>query len=759
MLCTCSVFIVPLAAAGPASDFARALDQAGLDTEACYRVRDLAFQKDDLRFYFNEGQIIFSKPVAGKRHAAVFSAAVPGGDAELLLFPPQRSERLSLSMFAKTPNLNEHFSAAVFVWTDGTGEELLRRIEASNPKKLPEAGVLLASQYSDTVRNFQRSYEVRLVQDQFSDAPDTGFFYGALSGKIVGNFDVIYDPRTRDTIAAGQLVFRDNRQYFDVWTSFPARRFRTGGQQRPLTGSATSQVTIDAALEPGTLAMNVKTQLRVSAKRATRALSFELARSMKITEATLDDQPVEVFTRDSLRANLARGENDLVLVVTSTPLQPGREYTLRFRHEGTVVRPAGNDVYFVGSRTSWYPSRDAEFATYEMTFRHPKALHLVATGELVNEKVEGEVRTVSYRTSTPIRFAGFNLGDYRRVTSERAGIRLDVYANRRVEAALQPRPRDLMVVPTTPFPGRGQSRRNEVVPLPMPGPAPDGGSRLQELRDDLASALDFMVATLGLPPSKTLTVSPIPGVFGQGFPGLIYLSTLAYLNPADRPPGWQSESSRVFFSELLHAHELAHQWWGNLVTSGSHQDDWLMEALANYTALMVLEKRKGRRALDTVLASYRTNLLEEIDERPLESAGPIVWGPRLISSRFPAAWRVITYEKGSWIVHMLRAQLGDTAFLKMLGALVEKKRYEAVTTEEFRSIAAGFADKRSEDPALELFFENWVYATGIPSLKLNYSVSGTGGKVRVKGSVQQSGAGEDFAAMIPVGVQLPGKRT
>ena len=96
--------------------------------------------------------------------------------------------------------------------------------------------------------------------------------------------------------------------------------------------------------------------------------------------------------------------------------------------------------------------------------------------------------------------------------------------------------------------------------------------------------MEFMSANFGPPPLKTLTVSPIPGTFGQGFPGLLYLSTLAYLKPEDLPMAVRTDSQRRFFSELLHAHETAHQWWGNLVTSGSYQDDWLMEALANYSA-------------------------------------------------------------------------------------------------------------------------------------------------------------------------------
>lgn len=178
-----------------------------------------------------------------------------------------------------------------------------------------------------------------------------------------------------------------------------------------------------------------------------------------------------------------------------------------------------------------------------------------------------------------------------------------------------------------------------------------------------------------------------------------------------------------------------------------------MEALANYSAMMVLEKRKGRRALDAVLDEYRKNLL------PADSAGPIIWGTRLISSQTPAAWRVITYEKGSWIMHMLRARLGDAAFLKMLGELARRKRFQPLSSDEFRLLAAEFLPKGAEDPRLEVFFDQWVHGTGIPALKLDYKVEGKAPKVRVRGTITQSDAGEEFSAYVPVEVQLPGRRT
>src|SRR3974390_2625444 len=101
-----------------------------------------------------------------------------------------------------------------------------------------------------------------------------------------------------------------------------------------------------------------------------------------------------------------------------------------------------------------------------------------------------------------------------------------------------------------------------------------------------------MSARFGPPALPHLTVSPIPGTFGQGFPGLVYLSTLSYLKNLPQPAR-TSEPEQIFLSDLIQVHETAHQWWGNRTWSSGYRDSWLMEALANYSALLYMEKSRG----------------------------------------------------------------------------------------------------------------------------------------------------------------------
>src|SRR5580658_8690352 len=80
-----------------AAELGRALREAGLDPAECYRVRDIEFAQEDAQFFLASGYLIFGKPVNGVPAAALFTADTEGGDAEVLLRPPDRAERLTLS--------------------------------------------------------------------------------------------------------------------------------------------------------------------------------------------------------------------------------------------------------------------------------------------------------------------------------------------------------------------------------------------------------------------------------------------------------------------------------------------------------------------------------------------------------------------------------------------------------------------------------------------------------------------------------------
>jgi len=792
LLCGAGVcWAQPPAEAPPAQAFLRQIHAAALDPEQCYRVRDLALAREDLKLYFNEGYLIFSKPVNGERISAVFTADVEGGDGEVLLLPPFRGERQSLARFTQSANLDEHFRAAVLVFSDGSAQTLLDRIaQAGAGRKTPELGPLLAEQWTPVLANIQSRFDLRLVRDLLTPQRNrSGLLVAAIAGKKLGNFDVFYDGGAQNQIGAGRQTGPEKGYVYDLWTNFAALSYRKGTAppQEPLFSEQRFQ--IDAALDAN---LALKATVRVSIKTGAgktgagkagssglRALAFEVAHSMQIISARVDGEPAEVLLNGSqLRSDaMTDVRNDSFLVIPTAELAPSSTHEVEFEEQGSVISPSGNDVYFVAARSNWYPrGSGGGSALYDLTFRYPGRLTLVTAGEVTEDRIEGDFHVTRRVTSVPIRVAGFNLGDYVRGEAvggdsrkpaalvQTLGVHIEVYGNRRLEAALQPRaqvPAPEAEAQTGPARGRGRIAQHlDPDPPPPQPPPPNPVARLQAVAEDISSALQFFSGLFGPPPLKTLTVSPIPGTFGQGFPGLLYLSTLSYLNPNQRPDAERGPREQVFFSDLIEAHEVAHQWWGDLVMPASYQDEWLSEGLANYSALMYLEKKRGVKAMEDVLEDYRDSLLKKDSTgATIESAGPITWGFRLESAGSPAAWQDITYYKGAWILHMLRRRLGDDRFLKMLAELRRRYDSRAVSTEQFLALVKEFAPPRTAGVKtnpfnVDAFFENWVYSTGIPALKLAYTAKGLAPAVKISGTIEQGGVEDDFSVEVPVEIQF-----
>lgn len=740
-----------------ALDLGKGLLAAGLDASECYRIRDLEFAEADAHFYLTDGYLIFGKPVNGAPLTAVFSGDVDGGDAELILLPPDRSERKSLASYTGSPNLNEHFAAAIFLFTEPEARGVFERVRSSSAKKLPDIGALMAEQWNRTVANIESSYESRIVLDLLSPEHSGGFFNAVIQGRKLGNFDFLYDMRAPENLLAGRIVEHKGAPIWDTWFSYPAESNKSAAS--PLPEEEILDYNISASLD-SSLVLHCATTIHFKATAASaRVIPLDLSGQMRAISATLDGEPSEVYERDSLRSGLVQNSgNELLLVIPPKPLEPGSQHTVRIEHEGKVVLEAGNRVYYVSSRGTWYPGRGLQFAKYDVTYRYPANLDLVAAGRIVEDRRDGDVRITRRVPEGRIRLLGLNLGQFEHRSVQRDGIQVNAFANRTVEQALRPAP---VETPGSVISNPPVFRRRAPVPAPnentAPPVAPSPAGQLSEIADELADELGFFRARFGDPALREVQATPIPGRFGQGFAGMIYLPTLTYFRPeqtrASTPMAVQTQG---FLRTLLRAHEVAHQWWGNVVAAASYHHEWLMEALASYSGLMFLESRNGPKATETVLEQYRRALLAKgPDGEIAEAEGPLVQGRRLESSNNPAAWTVVTYGKGSWVMHMLRRRMGDEKFLAMLAELRRRYQWKTLDTEQFRALCAEFmpvrmGDRKAEDPKLEKFFEEWVSGTGVPDLKLTWSVKGKPGAYRMVGTVSQADVPEDFAVSVPV---------
>lgn len=672
-------------------------------------MRDLELSRGDIHLYLTDGTLSFVSPVAGRTFAAVFTiAGSDTGDAEVLVLPPQRSERASLASFIKTPNLDEHITSALLLFCDKTASELMAQIEARPVRKAPEMAAQLAPTVNPAVQEVVSQVDVRLTGSVLDNhAPEDGFFYALFIGRTLGNFDVLYDPTEFEPVSIGRLGTTPEGPRFQLWTSFRPRRV-PAFIAPPVR---TTDYRLETTIRPD-LSMTVSARFDVTPDVSDgRVLSFAMSEKLKILSGAIDGNPAEVVQDTSPSPTEVKSPSTFLLV-SARPITPGRTHTIEVRYEGSVIRKTTNGFYFVDDRNTWYPASGTVLANFDLTFHCPASLRLVSTGEPLSEEVANDVRTVHRKTLIPEHLAGFNLGQYEIAASRLGRYPVECFSN---STAPREDPRSIL--------------------------------------DETEHILDEYTRRWTPLPIHNVAVSPVPGYFGQGFPGLIYLSTLSYLRPEDRPAQLRNPRLDMFFSEMLLPHEIAHQWWGNLVVAADYRANWLMEAMADDSALQMVERDKGAAALAAVLDQYRKDLLqknplqndalqndpEHQDKgRSIESAGPVDFGPRLLDNNGTLTWHVVLYEKGAWILHMLRRRLGDAAFTQMQVRLLKQFAAHPLTNEDFRKLLSDFVPAGQPDPSLSGFFDAWVYGTGIPQMTLE------------RGDLHLSGVDEDFSVDVPL---------
>jgi hypothetical protein len=502
-------------------------------------------------------------------------------------------------------------------------------------------------------------------------------------------------------------------------------------------------------------------------------LAIQLARALKVESISSPSGDKLLFFQNeglSEQEAVARGDDTLFIFLPHAS-HAGDTFTLHFHYRGNVIENYGNSVLFVGSRESWYPhlGDPSKFARYDLTFRWPKHLRLVATGDKIDERDDGEFRVATWKSTLPVPEAGFNLGEYAFATIASSNHTVDVYANKLLEQAILARltPPSIEIVPRIPT-LEGPIGATAAFPLPAPSPA----DALKSLAREVDSAITFYEKYSGPFPFRHLAVSQIPGTFGQGWPGLLYISTYSFLPAAAQERAGMNSVNQEAFTDIIPVHEVAHQWWGNVVGWSSYRDQWIDEGMAVYLALLFADSQKTPdRTLHTWLERYRKRLLTKSQESDIAPAdiGPLVMGSRLASSKSLDAYDVVVYSKGPWIYHMLREMLRqpnsrdpDARFIALLHTLVTNYAQRALTTEDLqREVEAVMTPKMDLEGghSMEWFFEQYVRGTGVPHYRVEFTSRRSEKGFQIRGKLFQSGVPRSFIAPVPLYISTGAGRT
>ncbi len=168
------------------------------------------------------------------------------------------------------------------------------------------------------------------------------------------------------------------------------------------------------------------------------------------------------------------------------------------------------------------------------------------------------------------------------------------------------------------------------------------------------------------------------------------------------------------------AHEMAHSWFGNSATLANWADVWLNEGFATYCDALWHEHSGGWSSLNARMENFKSQYFTED-----------------ATSRFPIydpvnLWGATVYEKGAWILHMLRYVAGDPAFFDAMRSYAQSYAYSNATTDDFKT---AFESVSGLD--LDEFFDEWVYQAGYPEYRWSWTTFWDGDQHRLDVTIDQ----------------------
>lgn len=212
--------------------------------------------------------------------------------------------------------------------------------------------------------------------------------------------------------------------------------------------------------------------------------------------------------------------------------------------------------------------------------------------------------------------------------------------------------------------------------------------------------------------------------------------------------GGMETSSAIFYGENLVngkrderirnviIHEIAHQWFGNAVTETSWDDAWLSEGFATYFTLLFIENEYGKEEFKKGIIKARQSVMDLSLKLPDFS----IVSPR--SAEKEPVTSGITYQKGAWVLHMLRNLVGERNFKKGIQSYYAAFYNQNATTDDFRK-----AMEKASGKDLKLFFKQWLYQPVNPTIHGTWDYNAAQKTITVQLTQGQTG---DLVFNVPV---------
>ncbi len=697
--------------------FVENLYRLKLNAAKQYAAHDLKIAAEDLDLTLSSGSVFVAEVDAG------VTALVLLGKGTLNFHPSPATEKGQVRIFCGHEALETGFNA-VYI-----------RV---NPADVDD--VIKASALQDVpvdARQLKRAQDVFRDESQKSFVIDLGDLSREAWTLLPAQGDFLAEMRTRrdETLTyarsgaeAEDITLFDRKHHRNI-SVYPSKgkQARRGPfyNEDELADYDVLDYDIDVAATPDRHWIDGRASLHLKVKAAVLGtLTFRLADSLVVQSIVSYEYGrlfgIRVKNQNTLVVNLPTAlARDSELTVTISyggrlePQTPDREAIAvaeqgRATDEQAFVATA-EPSFLYSSRSYWYPQAPiSDYATARIRISVPPLMDCVASGELeagfpailAGTDPSQNRKIYIFTAAQPLRYLAFILSRFSRAETATVGFGA----------------RPIAGPDTLPLAGHVYNSLNLSVEA-----NPRQVSRGREIAGPVADIALFYESILGDSPYSSFTValieSDLPGGHSPGyFAALNQPLPQSMLSWRNDPVAFNN------YPDFFIAHEFAHQWWGQAVGWRNYHEQWLSEGFAQYFAAMFAQHQRGDQVFVSVLRQMRTWGIETSEQ------GPIYLGYRLGHIRNESrVFRALVYNKGAAVLHMLRRLIGDEAFFRGLRRFYRESRFHKAGTEDFR----GAMESESGKP-LERFFQQWIYGSTIPKVKLSYRIDGTDVLLRVE---------------------------
>jgi aminopeptidase N len=421
---------------------------------------------------------------------------------------------------------------------------------------------------------------------------------------------------------------------------------------------------------------------------------------LKTTSVTVDSKPAPFTHRNGkLEVTLAEAVTPGSRIVIEVVYQgkPKDGLIMKADKDG---KPSAVGDNWPNRVHHWIPTLDHPSAKATVTFNvtAPAREEVVANGRLENvQTTAGGNRTWTYTTGAPI-------------------------------------PPYCMIIAVGQF-ARVEPSERSPTPLSYYVPHSDRPAALKGFAPSIPSLVFFSELVAPYPYEKLAMIVGSTQFGGmENSSAIVFTSTLFTPKPAPKSRRFDIPKGNV----ALIAHEIAHQWFGDSVTESTWADLWLSEGFATYFAGLFVQRHEGEEAFQ----EYMKAQAEAVFAYEKKKRTPIF--DRDTEDLFELL-NANNYQKGAWVLHMLRSSLGDEVFFRGIRDYYHAHKDGAASTEDLRAALEKASGKDLKD-----FFQRWVYGVGHPKYVVTPEYSARGSEVRVV--LRQLQAGDAFPDPVPIRV-------